>query len=263
MKVGQCDLATLRHSGCAWVTGAGSGIGAAVSRRLVRDGWEVAGSARNNKKLEALRRDLGKTFHPYPMDVRELKTVRKSFATIEAAHGPVSLAILNAGVYEVRGDRMFDPEAAKIMFETNVLGTINTLGVVLSSMMEQERGQLAVMSSLAGYRGLPNSAGYCASRAATLALAESLREDCRAKGVKVQAITPGFVKTPMTAKNTFTMPFLIEPEVAAAKIMAGLNGNRFEITFPFRLSILMKLLRILPYFAYFPLVRRIVRSEPG
>ena len=113
MKVGQCDLATLRHSGCAWVTGAGSGIGAAVSRRLVRDGWEVAGSARNNKKLEALRRDLGKTFHPYPMDVRELKTVRKSFATIEAAHGPVSLAILNAGVYEVRGDRMFDPEAAK------------------------------------------------------------------------------------------------------------------------------------------------------
>ena len=85
MKVGQCDLATLRHSGCAWVTGASSGIGAAVSRRLVRDGWEVAGSARNNKKLEALSRDLWKTFHPYPMDVREIKTVRKSFATIEAA----------------------------------------------------------------------------------------------------------------------------------------------------------------------------------
>ena len=258
-KVDQCDLATLRHYGCAWVTGAGSGIGAAISRRLVRDGWEVAGSARNETKLGALRRELGGTFHPYPVDVREIKTVREKFATIESVHGPVSLAILNAGVYEVRGDRMFDPEAAKTMFETNVLGTINTLGVVLDSMVEQERGQLAVMSSLAGYRGLPKSAGYCASRAATLALAEALREDCRAKGVKIQAITPGFVKTPMTAKNTFPMPFLIEPEVAAERIMGGLNGNRFEITFPLRLSLLMKFVRILPYFAYFPLVRRLVR----
>lgn len=259
MKVGLCDLATLRQRGCAWVTGASSGIGASVTRRLVSQGWEVVGSARNKKKLDILGKELGDKFHPYPLDVTEAEAVRTKFAIIEAAHGPISLAILNAGVYEILEDRMFEPEAAKIMFETNVLGTINTLGVVLNSMIEKERGQIAVMSSLAGYRGLPNSAGYCASRAATLALAESLRENCRAKGVKVQAITPGFVKTPMTAKNTFPMPFMIEPEVAAERIMGGLNGEHFEITFPFRLSLLMKLLRILPYSAYFPLMRRIVR----
>lgn len=158
---------------------------------------------------------------------------------------------------------MFDSKAAKEMFETNVLGTINSLGVVLNSMIERERGQIAIMSSLAGYRGLPNSAGYCASRAATLSLAESLRESCHGKGVKVQVITPGFVRTPMTAKNTFPMPFLIDPEIAAEKIMRGLNRGCFEITFPLRLSILMKILRLLPYPAYFSLIRRIAKAPRG
>ena len=253
------DLSALRQAGCAWVTGASSGIGAAVSRRLIQDGWVVAGSARNSAKLDAIKAELGGQFYACPLDITHDTSLITNFEKVEAAHGPVTLAILNAGIYETGASEVFDHEATTKIFETNVLGTINSLGLVVKKMIARRGGQIAVMSSLAGYRGLPYSAGYCASRAATLVLAESLREHCHAHGVKLQVITPGFVDTPMTAKNTFQMPFLITPEVAANRIVDGLDGGRFEITFPKRLSILMKILRVLPYWIYFPLMRYLIR----
>ena len=255
------ELSVLSQSGCAWVTGASSGIGAALSRRLIQEGWDVVGSARSSSKLNALKKVLGVQFHPYPLDIVDDTAVRQCFEEIEGERGPITLAVLNAGVYEVPGSNVFDQEAARTVFETNVMGTLNTLGLIVQRMIARRRGQIAIMSSLAGYRGLPHSAGYCASRAATLVLAESLREDCHVHGVKVQVITPGFVDTPMTAKNDFQMPFLVKSEIAADRIVKGLGGSRFEISFPLRLTILMKIVRMLPYRLYFPLIRRLTRSR--
>jgi short-subunit dehydrogenase len=143
------------------------------------------------------------------------------------------------------------------------MGAVNGIAAVLPRMIARRAGHIAIVSSVAGYRGLPSAAAYGASKAALINLAESLKPDLDKHGVRVSLVNPGFVRTPLTDRNTFPMPFLMEVDDAAAQFVAGLDKGKFEITFPRRFTFLLKLARMLPYALYFRLVKRATRDAGG
>lgn len=250
---------TTTADGVAWVTGASMGIGRALARRLAAEGWTVAVSARSADKLDALAGANGTgagRIVSVPCDVTDQQAVARAVADIEERCGPIALAVLNAGTYVPDGAETFDLQAFRATIELNLLGTVNCLDALLPRWRDRRRGHLAIVSSVAGYRGLPASLSYGASKAALINLSEGLRFDFQRMGLKVQVINPGFVRTPLTDKNEFPMPFLIDADDAARRIVAGLKSTRFEIAFPRRFICLLKLMRILPYGLYFPLVSR-------
>jgi NADP-dependent 3-hydroxy acid dehydrogenase YdfG len=243
-----------------WITGASSGIGAALARRLAGDGAVVAASARRAEELEGLaRRVAAETgrIAAYPVDVTDRGAVALTWARIEEELGPIEVAVLAAGTHHPVTAEDFDASDFARLVEVNLLGTANALDPVMAAMIARRRGRIAIVSSVAGYRGLPTSAYYGATKAALINLAESLEFDLDRFGVRIQLIDPGFVETPLTDKNEFTMPFRISAEAAAERIVAGLAGGAFEITFPRRFTWWLKLLRCLPYGLYFPIVARV------
>ncbi|MGO9673470.1 MAG: SDR family NAD(P)-dependent oxidoreductase [Methylocella sp.] len=245
--------------GVAFVTGASSGIGRAVALELARRGFTVAASARRVGELDALAAQNPRIF-AFPGDVAERADMAAIIAGVEAAHGPIALAFLNAGVYFPGERDGFDVEVAWRTFEVNVGGAINCLGPLLAAMKARARGQIAITSSLAGYGGIPGSLAYGASKAALIYIAEVLRMIHESAGLTVQIVNPGFVETPMTAPNTdFDMPFIKSPEAAAKIICDGFEKGGFEIVFPRRLAYVFKAARLLPYALLFPLMRRATR----
>lgn len=241
------------------ITGASSGIGAELSRLFLAQGDRVVAGARGRDKLEALGEQLGSDrFFPHPMDVTDVEAVEKAINEIEVEHGPIDLAVLNAGTYTPTPVDSFDASAVHAMIDVNLTGITNILSVLMPAMMKRGSGHLALMSSVAGYRGLPMAAGYSASKAAVIALGESLKAELDGRGVKLQVICPGFVKTPLTEQNTFPMPYLMEVEEAARRIMSGLQTDRFQIAFPRRFVLQLKLLQMLPDALYFPLIKKAV-----
>jgi NAD(P)-dependent dehydrogenase (short-subunit alcohol dehydrogenase family) len=242
-----------------WITGASSGIGRALALELARDGATVAVSARSLGQLDQLVRDAATCrgrIVSYPLDVTARDDVVVTVARIERELGPIDITVLAAGTHKPVKAQRFDARELARLVEVNLLGVANSLEPVMRSMIERGRGRIAIVSSVAGYRGLPTSAYYGATKAALINLAESLKFDLDRHGVQMQLINPGFVKTPLTDKNPFRMPFLISPEEAAERIAKGLRGTSFEITFPRRFTWVLKLLRCLPYRLYFPLVAR-------
>ncbi len=141
------------------------------------------------------------------------------------------------------------------------MGTVNCLAPVIERFVERQAGRIGVVASLAGYRGLPTSSGYGASKAGLINMCEALRPELMEQNVVLSCITPGFVRTPLTDRNPFPMPFLIDVDTAATRIVKGLESNRFEITFPRRFAYIMKFMRILPYWAYFAITRRTVPHD--
>ncbi len=247
----------------AWVTGASSGIGRALALRLASDGWTVAASARRERELTALaaQAEAGPgEIVAVPLDVTQRDAVRDAVARIEADVGAVALAVLNAGSYRRDSAADFDAQAFGRHLDLNVMGAVHGLEALMPRMIERRGGRIAVVASVAGYRGLPGAAAYSASKAAVIALGEALRPELERHGVILQVVNPGFVRTPLTERNDFPMPFLMEVEDAVDAFVRGLRGNRFEITFPWRFSALMKLLRILPDRLFFAVTRRMVRS---
>lgn len=248
--------------GTAWITGASSGIGRALAVRLAADGWIVAASARNGEDLDLLSREAsngtGKIV-PYRLDVTDRNRCADTFARIEQKHGALSLAVFAAGTHHPIDAAQFDASDLARLVDVNVIGVANSLEPVMRAMIARSDGHIAIVSSVAGYRGLPTSAYYGATKAALINLAESLKFDLDRHGVRLQLIDPGFVKTPLTDKNPFAMPFLISAEEAADRIAKGLRGTSFEITFPRRFTWQLKLLRCLPYRLYFPLVAKTTR----
>ena len=246
-------------TGCAWVTGASSGIGRAVALRLARDGMAVAASARREDALEDLVReaaDLPGAIMAAPCDVTDSAQIAETVRRLEADHGGIELAILNAGVYMTdRADRL-DADKFRAQVELNLMGTVDCLTALMPGWIERRRGHLAVVASVAGYSGLPGALAYGATKAALINLCEGLKFDFDRLGLKIQLVSPGFVRTPLTDRNEFPMPFLMEVEDAADRLVDGLKGNAFEITFPRRFAYMLKLLRCLPYRLYFPLIRR-------
>jgi NADP-dependent 3-hydroxy acid dehydrogenase YdfG len=243
---------SLSHAGFAWVTGASSGIGAAVALELAKRGWRVIATARRYAELEQLgfevkERGFSGSIIPFVADVTDRDSLENVISRVESEHGPVVLAVLNAGTYVPQTARNYDAGAVEKTMNVNVGGVNNALSVLLPRMKERLSGQVAITASVAGFLGLPNAVGYGASKAALINLAECLRFDSPHTGILFQVICPGFVATPLTAKNTFPMPFLITAEEAAKRTVDGLQTTRFEITYPKRFAYILKVLRLLPY----------------
>ncbi len=239
-----------------WITGASMGIGEALALRLARDGAEIVASARSADKLTALAAAGGGRIVPWPVDITDHAAVQDAVTRIEAEHGPIDLAVLNAGTHRPVSAAEFTAGGLRELMEVNVLGTAACLEALMPRMIARRSGRIAVVASVAGYRGLPTSAYYGATKAALINLTESLKFDLDRAGVTIQLVDPGFVKTPLTDRNDFPMPFLVSAEFAADRIARGLRSGRFEIAFPRAFVAILKLLRLLPYGLYFPLVGR-------
>lgn len=245
-----------------WITGASSGIARALALRLANTGHRVAASARRADQLSKLgegARAAPGSIHPFPLDVTDRSAVSAAVAAIERNLGPIDVAVLAAGTHQPVAAEAFKAEDLGRLVDINVMGVANCLEPLIQAMVARRQGRIALVSSVAGYRGLPTSAYYGATKAALINLAEALKFDLDRHGVTTQLVDPGFVKTPLTDKNQFTMPFLVSPEEAARRIAQGLASTSFEITFPRRFTFMLKLLRCLPYRLYFPLVARATR----
>ncbi len=249
------------QSHIAWITGAGKGIGRALAKRLALDGWTVAVSARTETDLLNLAEEcpLG-SVHPFPLDVTDASASKSVLARIEAEIGLPDLAVFNAGTHIPISADTFSADVFRKLVDTNLMGAVNGLAQVIPRFIERRSGCIAVVASVVGYRGLPTSAAYGATKAALINMCEALKPELDRYNVRISVINPGFVETPLTGKNNFPMPFLITSEKAAAYIVRGLNGSAFEIAFPRRFAFLMKVLRILPDRLFFAVARRMVRS---
>ncbi|MCW0181554.1 MAG: SDR family NAD(P)-dependent oxidoreductase [Zavarzinia sp.] len=237
-----------------WITGASSGIGFALAEEFSRQGWRVAASARGAGGLGQLPADTILV----PLDVTDEALVANAVASIEAAHGPIDLAILNAGTHRPTPVVDFRPADFRELFTVNVFGTVNGLAALLPLMRARGRGRIAVVASVAGYSGLPGASAYGATKAALINMTEALRVELAGSGVDIRLVCPGFVRTPLTDRNDFPMPFRIEADEAARRMFRALTkGKGFETHFPRRFTFMLKLLRLLPYRLYFPLVRLI------
>ncbi|WP_159945858.1 SDR family NAD(P)-dependent oxidoreductase [Rhizobium sp. 18065] len=247
----------------AWITGSSSGIGRALVERLVRDGYTVAVSARGAEALADLATSAPQHIRSFPLDVTDKTAVQTVAETIEATLGPIDLAIFAAGSYTRDYAAGFSSERTRQMFELNVLGTAQCLEAIMPRMMERKRGQIAVVASVSGYVGLPGAASYGATKAALNALCEALYPELDSHGVKLTIVNPGFVDTPLTQKNDFPMPFLVSAEEAADSIADGLSKNRFEIIFPWKMALAIRLLHALPHRLRFAITSRMLRPPTG
>lgn len=237
-----------------WITGASSGIGFALAEEFTRRGWRVAASARGAGGLGRLPADTILV----PLDVTDEASVASAVTAIEAAHGPIDLAVLNAGTHRPTPVADFRPADFRELFTVNVFGTVNGLAALLPLMRARGRGRIAVVASVAGYSGLPGASAYGATKAALINMTEALRVELAGSGVDIRLVSPGFVRTPLTDRNDFPMPFRIEADEAARRMFHALTkGGGFETSFPRRFTFMLKLLRLLPYRLYFPLVRLI------
>ena len=241
-----------------WVVGASSGIGAAFARALIGKGARVALSARNAAALAGIAAagSPDRTLQ-LPLDVTRPEQIAAAFERINSSWAGLDLAVLLAGSH--RAVRAWDLDAvqARILVETNLIGIMNASAVLAPAFCRSSRGAIAVVSSVAGYGGLPSSLIYGATKAALINFTETLYLDLAPRGIAVYLINPGFVKTPLTDRNEFKMPALISVEQAAEEMIKGFEDGKFEIHFPKRFTFWLKLLRLLPYRIYFPLIHKL------
>ncbi len=248
-------------AGCAWITGASSGLGLALARRMAVDGWRVAASARSADPLAELAKsteNLRGGIHAFPLDVTDPAAVAATVASIEQSLGPIDQAVLNAGTHRPVRAAELTAGIFRDLAELNLMGTVHCLEALLPGMIARHGGRIAVVASVAGYRGLPTSAAYGMTKAGLINMAEALKPELDGYGVHLQLVNPGFVRTPLTDKNPFPMPFLMEVEDAAEALYRGLRSERFEIVFPRRFAYLLKVLRCLPAPLAFAVTRRLV-----
>lgn len=199
----------------------------------------------------------GATIIPMQGDVTDRAAMAEAVAAIEAKHGPIALAFLNVGTYFPDSENDFGGDGFRRTFQVNVEGAINLVGPLVRAMKPRGRGQIAVNASVAGYGGLPRAIAYSSSKAALIAMCEALKFDLDRLGITIQLVSPGFVKTPLTDKNDFPMPFLLSVEEAGRRIVEGFEKGGFEIAFPRRMAWTLKALNMLPYAWYFPLVQKV------
>ena len=244
-----------------WITGASSGIGKSLALKFANEGWQVAASARREDLLNQLS-ESNQNISPFPLDVTSRENCEKIFEKIKNKFENIDTCFFSTGTWDPKKEKEIDIDQMKKVMEVNFFGTLNCIKAVEMYFKEKKNGNISIVSSIAGYRGLPNSTGYGASKAALNNLAESLYFDFGRYNVRVSLISPGFIKTPMTDKNKFKMPFLKTPEFAAEKIYNGLiNGSSFEIDFPKELTLILKFLKILPDSVYFKLIRKLTKYQ--
>ena len=241
-----------------WITGASSGIGKAVAEKFAKQGWKVAVSARRKELLDELAKNPNIT--SFPLDVTDRTQITSVFKNILNEFSDLDICLFSSGTYEPKDEQKIDPDKIKNVIDVNFLGVVDCVKAVEDFFKNKKSGHISIVSSIASYRGLPNSSGYGPSKAALTNFSESIYFDFKKFGVRVSIVSPGFIKTPLTDKNEFSMPFLKTPEYAAEKIFNGLiKGNAFEIHFPKGLTLTLKFLRILPYRLYLFLVDKLVK----
>lgn len=251
-----------KHQKVVWVTGASTGIGADTAMMLAKQGWSVALTARNAEALLNLQAMTppGKLFC-YPGDVTDSQRMKDIVAQIITHLGRLDMVILNAGMYEADNIETFASERFAHTMNVNVNGVANALDPALKHFRTQGQGHIAVVASVAGYHGLPGSLSYGPSKAALINLCEALAIELRGTKIKMQMITPGFVKTRLTDQNNFKMPMIISSYEAAEHIVSGLSKGSFEITFPLIFSRMLRFIGSLPYMLSIPLLRAITRGQ--
>jgi short-subunit dehydrogenase len=238
-----------------WLIGASTGIGRATAELLHSKGAQVTVSARSVSALQSLAAQCA-GLQAIALDATDESAVKAAAAQLLSA-GPLDLVMYCAGTYSaVRAQDMQTQDIAHHM-QVNYIGAVYCIAAVLPAMLAAGKGHISLVSSVAGFRGLPKSLAYGPTKAALINLAETLYIDLHDNGIGVSVVNPGFVQTPLTAQNTFHMPALITPAQAASEIVADWERGQFEIHFPKRFTRWMKLLRIIPYSVYFKATRRI------
>ena len=243
-------------TGCVvWLVGASSGIGLATARQLHDRGATVVVSARNAAAVEAFE-----SSHPgslgIALDATDRDAMKQAAERIVARCGRIDFALYCAGHYAPMRASSYDLDEMLRHESVNYVGALYLLDAVLPVLIRQKSGHLSLVSSVAGYRGLPNSLAYGPTKAALINLAQTLYLDLHPLGIGVSVICPGFVATPLTARNEFKMPALIQPEEAAREMLAGWAAGRFEIHFPKRFTRVLKALRHVGDGLYFHVIRR-------
>ena len=241
-----------------WITGASSGIGKALAEKFAAEGWKVAASARRKEILDEIAKH--ENIFSYPLDVTDQDQISNSFKKIIEDFKELDLCVFSSGTYDPKLEQEINIKQNKFVMETNFFGVLHCIKAVEKYFKNKRNGHISIVSSIAAYRGLPNSSGYGPSKAALTNLTESLYFDFKKYNVRVSLVSPGFIKTPLTNKNEFPMPFIKSPEFAAKKMFNGLTkGKSFEIHFPKALTILLKFLRIIPYKIYLFLIDKGVK----
>jgi short-subunit dehydrogenase len=233
----------------AFLTGASSGIGAVLAKRLAADGVEVAIAARRTEQLESLADEIraaGGRAHVHPLDVSDAEATVATLRRADDEMDGIDLVIANAGVGHEKWAGKVSWEDCGPILDVNVRGAVATLVALAPRMAERRRGHLVGISSLAGYRGLPRNGLYSASKAFLTTYLEGLRVDLRSVNVAVTDVQPGFVRTPMTAKNKFPMPFLVEADEAADAILRGIRRRDAVVAFPWQLANVMRAATLMP-----------------
>ena len=241
-----------------WITGASSGIGKALAEKFAAEGWKVAASARRKEILDKISEH--ENIFSYPLDVTNQDQIKNSFEKIIKDFNGLNLCVFSSGTYDPKLEQEINIEQNKFVMETNFFGVLYCINAVENYFKNKKDGHISIVSSVAAYRGLPNSSGYGPSKAALTNLTESLYFDFKKYNVRISLVSPGFIKTPLTDKNDFSMPFIKSPEFAAEKMFNGLTKSKaFEIHFPRALTILLKIFRILPYKIYLFLIDKVVK----
>lgn len=240
-----------------WIIGASSGIGAALAEELSNKGAKLILSARSENKLKDLNKKLGGHHTTAPLDVGDEKAVSaaaKKFDRLDSV-------IFMAAIYAPHSHKPKELSFIHDMLRVNIGGAYNTVDAVRDIFTKQGYGQIVLCGSVAGYRGLPYGQPYCSTKAAIINLGESLKIELEDSNIDVKIISPGFVKTPLTDKNDFDMPMIIEPEEAAKSLVKGLQSGAFEIHFPKKFTYIMKIIDVLPRWIYFPLARIMKKKQ--
>jgi short-subunit dehydrogenase len=238
-----------------WVVGASAGIGAALATELTARGARVAISARREHELAEVA--AGK-MTVVPVDVTDPAALDDAADRVRSELGEIDTVVYNAGFWEQTDAAAWDRDMFARHVEINLLGLNNCVGAVLPQMVRAGRGQLVSVASVAGYRGIPGAEAYGATKAAQINMLEALRASVASHGISVTTVCPGFVRTGLTAKNDFPMPFMIEADVAARSICNGLERGQLEIVFPLPMAVSMKVARLLPVRAWAAAMRRAV-----
>ncbi len=244
-----------------WITGGSTGIGKALAIKFANEGWNVAISARREKLLEEISNKY-ENISSFPLDVTNKSNCKEVFNQIINKFQNLDICFFSTGTWDPKKEKDIDVEQIENVFKVNFFGTLNSIKVVEEYFKNKKDGTITIVSSIAGYRGLPNSTGYGPSKSALNNLAESLYFDFGRSNVRICLVSPGFIKTPMTDKNDFKMPFLKTPEYAAERIYDGLvNKNSFEIHFPKSLTMILKVLSFLPNKIYFGLIGKLTKHQ--
>lgn len=244
-----------------FITGASGGLGAALARNSAGSDGCLGLFARRTDALQLLAAQLPGQCECYAGDVRDSDSLRRAAADFISRHGVPDLVIANAGVsIGTLTEAAEDEQAFRDVFDINVIGMMNSFQPFIAPMRNAGSGTLAGIASVAGYRGLPGSGAYSASKAATISYLESLRIELRGDGIRVATLCPGYIETEMTAKNPYRMPFIMDADAAASKILRLLEAGRSYAVIPWQMAVVARLIHVLPRWLYDPLAARAGRK---